>query len=803
MALSKEDIQRWVSTLRSQPAEIRASLIQVLPVNDLVKILREFSEREQNDILNLLPNALAKEIREVLTERVEIPDPLIDEILRGNCVLFLGAGISSEVGMPSSKHLVRALGFEPRMLLDEAAQRFENEFGRSRLEQAIRQEFEVATRFLQPEKASHPFIANIPQLTSLIVTTNYDTLLEDALRREGKTPVTICREAELAAVTGQPHVIVKLHGDINQPETLVITQTDYAKLSRQLRDPGGFSSFLANLLTTRTVIFVGYSMKDEDFRLIRDFVAIRMVDIAGRRTMRTHYVVVPWGENEARVLETQTNIKVIQGPAQAFFAAVFRRTSEFLNRTRELRLICEVQQEPFVEIVGSAGSGKTMLLRGVETFYRIRRNFNLIIQITLEDEDSPERLLWRLAERYHVNVGAEEAGPSDEAVLRRRVQSLVQSLRSTSVLFTIDGTEKAPKLVDWLERELLPELRKMWDQRLGSGRVVFAGRQPFPWRTLTRLRLVSLELTPFEQQAVEEMVGKYFILLRKEVLSPLERKRISNAILQLTGTGHAGFIKAILEEITDTEKLPKDRYPSAADLVRYLEERSGALLEEKLLPLLKEGILQAAAPPIMQLLEDALCVFRGLNSSILRALPQKGLGRFGVDESRFAQPEQLLQDLKGLRILSDPSQESPLRRLDPVVSFLLSARLQRRKPELYRQAHQAAAEVFDEGIERADVHFRLTYALEALYHHQCLRRIDPQQEALVTRVKRYLEQLKSAEDLAELIIQWRAMVLNDVDLWRHVAEEAGARTEIAEQREALVAQVYEAVSAAFDESLAL
>lgn len=354
----------------------------------------------------------------------------------------------------------------------------------------------------------------------------------------------------------------------------------------------------------------------------------------------------------------------------------------------------------------------------------------------------------------------------------------------------------------WLEQELLPELRKTWDQREGSGRVVFAGRQPFPWSPRTRLRLYSLALTPFDRGAVEEMVGKYFILFRKQVLSPQERKRIGDAILQLTGTGHAGFIKAILEEITDTKKLSKDQYPSAVDLIRYLEEDADALLEEKLLSLLKdpkEGILQGAAPPIMQLLEDALCVFRKLNSSILKELPQRGLAEHGVDESRFAQAEQILQDLKGLRILGEPSQESPLHQLDPVVSFLLSARLRKRKPELYRQAHQAASGVFDEGVQRAEMHFRLAYALEGLYHLQCLRAIEPQPEELVARVKRYLALLESAEDPTALRAQWRDMVLKDVDLWRRVAEEAETPTTKTDEIEARVEQVYEAVSKVFDE----
>jgi hypothetical protein len=749
------------------------------------------------------PNFAATE--ESKLRKVEIPAPLMDEILRGNCVLFLGAGVSLEAGMPSSQRLVQTLGYGSAVSLAEAAQSFEGERSRLDLVQVIRRAFEDANKYAQTAKASHPFIANILQLNSLIVTTNYDTLLEDALRQEGKTPVIVCRERELGSVTGQPHVIVKLHGDLNQPDTMVITQGDYDHLGDRLRAPGGFSSYLANLLSTKTMIFVGSSLADEDFQRIWTSVAAKMVDAANRSAMRVHYAVGPWGKEKAKGLENLiTNIKVVQAGAEAFFAAIFRRTSEFLNRTLELRQICEVhQEEPFIEIVGPAGSGKTMLLKGIETFYRLRRDLS-VISIALMEQETPETLLWRLAERHNLdlNIDAREEGQKPDEILRKKAQKLVEGIQGTSVLFAFDGTEKAPRLVSWLERELLPELREKWNQRLGSGRVIFAGRQPFPWQPLTRLHLHTLPLTPFQPRAVEEMISKYFILFRKEVLSPRERKRIRIAILQLTGTGHAGFIKAILEEIADTKNLPKNQYPSAVDLVRYLEERADELIEQRLMPLLREDILKDADPSLMQLLEDALCIFRALNTSILKDLPQRGLESFGVDESRCTQPEPLIQNLKGLHILGEPSRENPMRRLDPVVGFLLSARLRRKEPEQYCQAHETALGVFDGGVQRADTAFRLAYAGEGLYHLQCLREIDSNRETLVQKVKHYLEHLESSEDPIGLASQWKAMIQTDTDLRERLEAEAKKRSGETEEKEKWMSEVYSAVDAAFDEFLA-
>lgn len=778
MALSHEEIRRLASTLRKQSPEDRELFVKILRTEDVLPGLRELPEEELKEFLDLLPAALAEELRKALAG-VEIPPELIDEILRGNCVLFLGAGVSFEAGMPSSQQLVRALGYDPNNVpLTIAAQQFETKQGRTELCTIIKREFEIADK--RKKSGSYQFIANIPKLNSLIITTNYDRLLEEALKREKKTPLTICREAELPSTTGQPHVIVKLHGDIDQSETVVITQGDYARLAARLREPGGFGGFLATILSTRIVIFVGFSMADEDFRLIRDFITTRMIDFVGRRTLKPPYAIMPWGEAEAKVLESQLNIKVIRGEAKDFFAAIFRRTSEFLNREDELREVCEVRKEPFVEIVGPAGSGKTMLLSGIETFYRIQRGFNLIVSIALEEKETPQMLSRRLADQYKLSL-----------------DKLEDDLRGTLVLFTFDGTERAPEAVRWLERELLPRLRRIWttdlhtDLELGSGRVIFAGRQHFLWQSVTRFHLYSLILTPFPHGAVEDMAGKYYFLFRREMPSALEKKRIAQAILSLTGTGHAGFIKTVLYKITDDKKLPKEQYPSAADLVRYIEEHTDEFLEWKLVPQLNNEILKGAEEPILRSLEDVICVFRRLNNSILTSLPQRGLDQYGVDETWFTKPDALLRALDSLHILSKPDARSPMYRLDPVVGFLLSAWLRRKNSgELYRKDHEVALDICDEGVQRTPNHFQLAYALEGLYHLQCLREIGASQVELADKARQYLGQLRGAENGKALAMQWKDVVMEDPDLRWKVEEEARRLDRTPEEREEWLAKVY-------------
>jgi hypothetical protein len=275
-----------------------------------------------------------------------------------------------------------------------------------------------------------------------------------------------------------------------------------------------------------------------------------------------------------------------------------------------------------------------------------------------------------------------------------------------------------------------------------------------------------------------------------------------------------------LEEIA---LLPKEQYPSAADLVHYVEAHANELIEGKLVPLLEGEILKGAegyilqalekvvlvpllereilketGKHILQALEKVLCVFRRLNSSVLRELPGRGLAQCGVEETVFIRADPLLNALNSLHLLGAPDARSPMYRLDPVAGFLLSLRLRRRDPELYRKDHEIALAICDGGVQRTSNHFQLAYALEGLYHLQCLREIGASQEELADKAGQYLRQLRGAEDGKALAMQWKDIVMEDPDLRWKVEEEARRLSRTPEDTEKRLAEVYGALTAAFD-----
>lgn len=161
---------------------------------------------------------------------------------------------------------------------EEASERFEHRRGRVALNQFMLGLF----RDLEPEPLHHLIVR---QGFKLIYTTNCDALLETAFQQEwGFYPVVVVRNTDVALVR-ERNTIVKLHGDISQTDTMIITETDYADYPH---DRKALFDILRADLYAHSFIFLGYSLRDGSLRaLYRSIVSVlgRFVNLS--------YAIVP------------------------------------------------------------------------------------------------------------------------------------------------------------------------------------------------------------------------------------------------------------------------------------------------------------------------------------------------------------------------------------------------------------------------------------------------------------------------------------------------------------------------------
>ncbi len=128
------------------------------------------------------------------------------------------------------------------------------------------------------------------KLFSRILTTNYDSLFEDAAKQVSKSPVVIARDVNMpSASLPNKTIIYKLHGDLSTPDRIVITQRDYSRVP--LND--GLRTELRSLILTSHLVFVGYALGDSDLLFQIEFSR----DLLGGDLPKS-YAVLPGAEKD-------------------------------------------------------------------------------------------------------------------------------------------------------------------------------------------------------------------------------------------------------------------------------------------------------------------------------------------------------------------------------------------------------------------------------------------------------------------------------------------------------------------------
>lgn len=219
-----------------------------------------------------------------------------DALVHGYAAVFAGAGLSRAAGFVDWKGLLTefaeelGLDLEVESDLVAVAQYHLNaeHQNRTRLHQKLVDEFGDAAHATE----SHAILSNLPIRTYW--TSNYDALIEGALKDAGRKPAVRRNAATLTtAPKGSDADVYKLHGDLSNPETVIITRDDYARYVAQYP---GFRDRLRADLTEKTFLFLGFSFADPHL----DFILSELKRDLGQN-VRPHFAVM---RRESRVGRT-------------------------------------------------------------------------------------------------------------------------------------------------------------------------------------------------------------------------------------------------------------------------------------------------------------------------------------------------------------------------------------------------------------------------------------------------------------------------------------------------------------------
>ncbi len=177
----------------------------------------------------------------------------------GDAALFVGAGLSSPAGFVDWRGLLRDCASELDLDIDReqdlvaVAQYYLNRRNRDRagLNAILKRAFEGSGTYTD----NHDIIGRLPIQT--VWTTNFDRLLERAFEEKGRKVEVKSRDRHLTLPSkGREVTVYKMHGDIANPDEVIVCKEDYEKYARH---HAVFQNQLAADLVTKTFLFLGFS----------------------------------------------------------------------------------------------------------------------------------------------------------------------------------------------------------------------------------------------------------------------------------------------------------------------------------------------------------------------------------------------------------------------------------------------------------------------------------------------------------------------------------------------------------------
>eukprot|EP00906_Rhabdomonas_costata_P038796 RCo054904 len=256
---------------------------------------------------------------------------LLKEIASGNCVVFIGAGFCVPADGPSWGQLLRDAAHSDKentllhntidelvirgdhISLELAAQLIEDNMrkpGKSMtlqafVAQSLDEKIRPGSYYCRNRQAWPVMAARLQHLQRLnfctVLTTNYSRELcmcdDSGKCAFCKAPCPLSENASPAYVDilryrpnhdeAEPPVI-QIHGTVKEPETIVFTREGYREL---LHTHPAYLTFMKNLMSVRTILYIGFSFTDDYLNEIRSDVMAMKVD-KGLDTSTMAYAII-------------------------------------------------------------------------------------------------------------------------------------------------------------------------------------------------------------------------------------------------------------------------------------------------------------------------------------------------------------------------------------------------------------------------------------------------------------------------------------------------------------------------------
>lgn len=189
----------------------------------------------------------------------------------GNLIIFVGAGVSLNSGLPSWEALVKEIAKEidyqiPDKLSSDLMLRIPEYYYQKDNSDGKTDYFSFLIRHLTDKNCDSNALDKliVDLLPHHIITTNFDHLLEKTKSANINAFQVVYNDSKLLANNSQRYII-KMHGDIDDPKSIILRENDY--LQYEQSHPI-ISNYIKSLLADHIFLYVGYSLNDYNLNII-------------------------------------------------------------------------------------------------------------------------------------------------------------------------------------------------------------------------------------------------------------------------------------------------------------------------------------------------------------------------------------------------------------------------------------------------------------------------------------------------------------------------------------------------------
>lgn len=210
-----------------------------------------------------------------LRETPDLPPEIKEAALNGQLVLFVGAGASTLVGLPSWAGLawnalseLRDNGLLNYSELDQLKDLDpKKQLSIAKLMAEENKHELNLTKYLKPSGMNSRIYEYLNNIGCVCVTTNYDELLEPKFygthdSSKSYLPINRIYEREkfFGSYLNEPGSVIHLHGAITDPRSMVVTTKDYL----EHYDHEQVQEFLGEVFDKKIVMFIGYGLEEAE-----------------------------------------------------------------------------------------------------------------------------------------------------------------------------------------------------------------------------------------------------------------------------------------------------------------------------------------------------------------------------------------------------------------------------------------------------------------------------------------------------------------------------------------------------------